>query len=604
MSSGRNKLLELTAKHARRAGDQYDASIAAYVAASTVDQHRKAAQAIFDSYGPLKSLFFLFSDKLEQQKNHLAYRKMVVHIVKEISKKMEDSNAQETVSDILQKIGADVRSLSKSDEGCSCCDSAKTLKAIKDIRAYVDQEWERHFTQQTAQAAKTAQEMLESDRLQQEEAVQKKAREKDKKEKKQAEKKRAAEAELKRLEEDRIRQAEAAAKEKQRLEEEERRKPKYKKYKPGDRVTIAVPQTLKEMLKALGGLGILHGSFVTYGIAEALEIPTPKLEKRHRDYDIKVMGLTSDEIQARVKCSPIKALQGQGITCLRSNILDLPVDISYSPELTKESKDEKERMVALRECALMSDQNLKSFHAYLDENTSEVVVVDVLNAIPDFINGTLKPHTKPNKTLEETFVEDPTRILRILESSVNLGIKLQQETLEAIIKAAPALSKIDGSLLNLKMKRFFDRGFGKEKFNLLQKTALIEILFPTIAGSVCHYTRWINQVLESSLAKNIHALDLLYLAMITAHKNFDPQLKYSQIPHVFEHFHVYVNFKDPASYLSGQALADVTKELENSLVAYKKELISARASFGLFPVENSKQVACSLSPSYLSPCLT
>jgi len=272
------------------------------------------------------------------------------------------------------------------------------------------------------------------------------------------------------------------------------------------------------------------------------------------------------------------------------------MDITYSEALIKPLNNDNEIIAALAKDAVGRDQNVK--RAYADPKGKIWATPEVITAI---LNKKLKTIIDPILS----FKTDPTRILRMITTSVEDKMELSPEIKRAIMTCAPLLlvkkaekkeeeNGLAPNLINDRMKRIFNGHSMREKLSLMQELSLLKTLFPLLEKS---HTDWLDHILLSPPKNvNVRQLDLLYLAILTAYHDVNPNTTNDDVTLIFRYFYVDVDHKNPRSK---NEIPDALKLLGESLTAFKEHTNRIKflnSSFSLF----GKQLKTSPLPAFLS----
>ncbi|MCX6292758.1 MAG: HD domain-containing protein, partial [Sphingobacteriales bacterium] len=131
---------------------------------------------------------------------------------------------------------------------------------------------------------------------------------------------------------------------------------------------------------------------------------------------------------------------------------------------------------------LEDDQNRRDFTINalaisLNENDFGALL-DPFNGIGDLEFGIIKTPLKP----EETFSDDPLRMMRAIRFSAQLNYKIEENTLAAISKMAHRIKIVSGERITDELNKILMCKKPSIGFDLLYKTGILKTIFPQMVA--------------------------------------------------------------------------------------------------------------------------
>lgn len=103
-------------------------------------------------------------------------------------------------------------------------------------------------------------------------------------------------------------------------------------------------------------------------------------------------------------------------------------------------------------------------------------LIDLVGGIKDFEDGIVKTVGNP----EDRFGEDALRMMRAIRLAAQLSFRIEKETLDAIGKKAPLLSKISHERVRDELLKILGSNYPADGVRLLISTGLMEFIIPEI----------------------------------------------------------------------------------------------------------------------------
>lgn len=165
------------------------------------------------------------------------------------------------------------------------------------------------------------------------------------------------------------------------------------------------------------------------------------------------------------------------------------------------------------------------------ENYGELI--DPFNGITDLENGIIRTPLAP----EETYSDDPLRMMRAIRFSTQLNFYIEENSLNAITEQASRIEIISGERITDELNKIILAKTPSKGFKLLDKTGLLPLVFPelarmkgvTVREGMAHKDNFYHtlQVLDN-LALNTDSLWLRWAAILhdiakPKTKRFTPQ---------------------------------------------------------------------------------
>jgi tRNA nucleotidyltransferase (CCA-adding enzyme) len=176
-------------------------------------------------------------------------------------------------------------------------------------------------------------------------------------------------------------------------------------------------ETIKEFAKIIGGKCYLIGGAVIDSI-QGREI---------KDWDIEVYGKSLSEIENALKCAGLEAnMVGASFGVIKTKYEGLDIDLSVPRRENRVGIGHKgfevefDPSMTPKEAGRRRDLTINSM--YLDIETGEIV--DHFGGLADLENGTIRA------TDSTTFIEDPLRVLRIMQLLPRKGRTVDLETVK------------------------------------------------------------------------------------------------------------------------------------------------------------------------------
>jgi len=165
------------------------------------------------------------------------------------------------------------------------------------------------------------------------------------------------------------------------------------------------------------------------------------------------------------------------------------------------------------------------------ENYGELI--DPFNGITDLENGLIRTPLAP----EETYSDDPLRMMRAIRFATQLNFYIEENSLNAITEQASRIEIISGERITDELNKIILSKTPSKGFKLLDKTGLLPLVFPelskmkgvTVRDGMAHKDNFYHtlQVLDN-LALNTDSLWLRWAAILhdiakPKTKRFTPQ---------------------------------------------------------------------------------
>lgn len=148
----------------------------------------------------------------------------------------------------------------------------------------------------------------------------------------------------------------------------------------------------------------------------------------------------------------------------------------------KESYSHDSRKPLVTTGTLEDDQNRRDFTinalaVSLNEHDFGKLI-DPFNGMRDLENGVLKTPLEP----DQTFSDDPLRMMRAIRFASQLGFIIEPETLQSISRNAKRIKIVSGERIADELNKIVLSKTPSVGFELLFKTGLLEIIFPQMTA--------------------------------------------------------------------------------------------------------------------------
>lgn len=174
---------------------------------------------------------------------------------------------------------------------------------------------------------------------------------------------------------------------------------------------------IQELAKIIGGKSYLIGGAVIDSI----------LGNEIKDWDVEVYNLNLSDIESALKNNGLNAdMVGASFGIIKTQYQELDIDLSIPRRENRIGKGHKgfevefDPCMTPKEAGLRRDLTINSM--YMDIETSEIV--DTFGGMEDLKNGVIRA------TNSDTFVEDPLRVMRIMQLLPRKGKTVDSSTVE------------------------------------------------------------------------------------------------------------------------------------------------------------------------------
>jgi poly(A) polymerase len=130
-------------------------------------------------------------------------------------------------------------------------------------------------------------------------------------------------------------------------------------------------------------------------------------------------------------------------------------------------------------------------------NIADYSVIDYVGGMEDIRKGLIRIIGDP----VVRFTEDPVRMVRAVRFASLLGFEIEEKTYQAMLELKDRVALANPSRMYEEMQKLFLSGEGEKTFQLLRKTGMFAILFPSLnewldteAGGFPH--TWVGKALE------------------------------------------------------------------------------------------------------------
>lgn len=202
------------------------------------------------------------------------------------------------------------------------------------------------------------------------------------------------------------------------------------------------------------------------------------LEKKSKDIDIVVVG-KGIELAERVH----KAFRGSHLSVFKSfgtamvKIRDLEVEFVGA---RRESYRRDSRKPIVEDGTLEDDQNRRDFtiNALALSLRKETFgdLVDPFNGVEDLENGIIRTPLDP----EITFSDDPLRMMRAIRFATRFGFKIEDKTLDGIVKTASRIEIISMERICDEMNKMMMSERPSMGFKLMDRVGLLGYILPEL----------------------------------------------------------------------------------------------------------------------------
>lgn len=204
------------------------------------------------------------------------------------------------------------------------------------------------------------------------------------------------------------------------------------------------------------------------------------LERPSKDIDIVVVGSGIELAEKSAKALRVKnvsVFKNYGTAQFKYKDLDIEF-----VGARKESYAENSRNPSVKEGTLKDDQLRRDFTinalaiSLRKENFGELI--DPFNGIDDLENGIIRTPLNP----EQTYSDDPLRMLRAIRFATQLDFKIERESLEAIFANSDRLKIITQERISDELNKIIRAKIPSRGFKLLDSTQLLYQFFPEMVA--------------------------------------------------------------------------------------------------------------------------
>lgn len=276
---------------------------------------------------------------------------------------------------------------------------------------------------------------------------------------------------------------------------QEKVQPKYRQIKK----VLQINPFVEEIIKAHTEKN--HQIYVVGGAVRDLF-----LERTPNDYDL-ISTATPDESKKLIN---LEAIIVGKTSCVLKIIEDSDVLVEISP-MREKTPTENQVGVILEDNTLVTYTPTKdllkdakhrdfSINTLIYDPTKDIVIDPTGQGLDDLKNGVIRCIDDPN----ESFQEDPIRMLRAVRYSMRYNFKMEPNTLAAIRENASLLAGVQPARLLREMTKLFFEGEAKKSFDELQSLNLLHYLLPEAAKCMMDSKKLACQFLIKTM---LNALD-------------------------------------------------------------------------------------------------
>lgn len=251
------------------------------------------------------------------------------------------------------------------------------------------------------------------------------------------------------------------------------------------------------------------------------------LERPIKDLDLIVCGIAIDSLIGLLKTCGHTNLVGKSFGIIKfhpKEQSDLEIDIALPR--TERSTGEGHRDFAVdfdENLAIEDDLGRRDF-------TINAIARDIIsNELVDPYNGLSDIKNKVIRTVfDNSFVEDPLRLMRAIQFAARLGFQLETNTFTQLQTHAALIRKISPERIILEIKKLFDASKPSIGFDLMRDTKLLRHVFPDVYN--CIGVTQPNKNNEDVYTHTMKVLDASRLAT-ELHKPGDLNIMFSALFH-------------------------------------------------------------------------
>lgn len=200
------------------------------------------------------------------------------------------------------------------------------------------------------------------------------------------------------------------------------------------------------------------------------------LERPSKDIDIVVVGNGIELAESAAKTLRIKhvsVFKNYGTAHFKYKDLDIEF-----VGARKESYSENSRNPSVKEGTLKDDQLRRDFTinalALSLQKTNFGNLIDPFGGISDLNNGIIRTPLDP----DQTYIDDPLRMLRAIRFATQLEFKIEFKSLESILKNSSRLKIISQERISDELNKIILSKEPSRGFKLLESTKLLHQFFP------------------------------------------------------------------------------------------------------------------------------
>ncbi len=200
------------------------------------------------------------------------------------------------------------------------------------------------------------------------------------------------------------------------------------------------------------------------------------LERPSKDIDIVVVGDGIELAEASSKILRVKKVsvfKTYGTAHFKYKDLDIEFVGARKESYSENSRNPSVTAGSLKDDQLRRDFTINALALSLQKQNFGTLI-DPFNGLEDLKNGILKTPLDP----EQTYIDDPLRMLRAIRFATQLNFKIELKSLEAILKNSERLKIITQERITEELNKIILSDEPSRGFKLLESTKLLHQFFP------------------------------------------------------------------------------------------------------------------------------
>lgn len=232
---------------------------------------------------------------------------------------------------------------------------------------------------------------------------------------------------------------------------------------------------------ALGQPVFVVGGFVRdYYLRQQQQKAQTRAEEQKTDLDFVTLGpgiRLAEEVARRLENSTLSTFKNFGTAHIRYKHFDLEF-----VGARKESYDRGSRKPVVEDGSLQDDQKRRDFTvnamSWSLNPENYLALQDPFNGIEDLKEGLIRTPLEP----EQTYSDDPLRMMRAIRFATQLNFSIEQQSYEAIRSMAGRLSIVSQERITDELNKIVMAPVPSRGFRLLFRSGLLHEFFPEMAA--------------------------------------------------------------------------------------------------------------------------